>query len=160
MARRERPDAVVWKGGPALATQSTRPEGVGRANWPTRVRQGLLSWRRRQGNRPLCFSAYRGSTTLLLASKCGSVKAKFWLRAVQPDLTEGIAERLDTVVWRCLRAILGAPSAPDEAQVLATLALSVGGLGLSSALEGHESCPFCQLGRRVEHGEAETPPRG
>ena len=68
----------------------------------------------------------------LLLLMCGSTRGSFWLRAVQPDLTEGFAERHDTAVWGCLRAILGTPSAPDEAQVFATLALSGGGLGLSS----------------------------
>ena len=47
-------------------------------------------------------------------------EANVWLRSVQPDLTEGFAERHDTAVWGCLHAILGTPSTPDEAQVLAT----------------------------------------
>ena len=38
-----------------------------------------------------------------------------------------------TLQCRCLSNILGTPSAPDGAQVIATLALSAGGMGLSSA---------------------------
>ena len=64
---------------------------------------------------------------------CGSTRANFWLRTVEPELTERFAERHDASVWRCLSNILGTPSAPDGAQVIATLALSAGGLGLSSA---------------------------
>ena len=40
----------------------------------------------------------------------------------------------DASVWRCLNTILGTPSAPDGAQVIATLALSARGLGLSVSL--------------------------
>ena len=64
---------------------------------------------------------------------CGSTRANFWLRSVAPELTERFAERHDALVWRCLSNILGTPSAPDGAQVIATLALSAGGLGLSNA---------------------------
>ena len=63
---------------------------------------------------------FRGSRILWPLSCFSS-----WLRAVQPDLTEGFAERHDKS---------GAPSAPEEAQVLAALVLFVRGLGLSSAL--------------------------
>ena len=51
----------------------------------------------------------------------GSTRANFWLRTVESELTEGFAERHDTSVWRCLSNILGTPSAPDGAQVIATL---------------------------------------
>ena len=88
----------------------------------------------------------------LLLLMCGSTRANFWLRTVAPELTERFAERHDVSVWRCLSNILGTPSAPDGAQVIATLALSAGGLGLSSA---HRV--ICQLGRLAEDGEEETP---
>ena len=52
--------------------------------------------------------------------------------------------------------ILGTPSAPEEAQVIATLALSAGGLGLTSA-QREGSGPFRQLGRLLAHGEGQTP---
>ena len=55
------------------------------------------------------------------------------LRTVQPDQTEDFARRHNEEVWRCLRTILGTPSALDEAQLIAALALSAGGLGLTSA---------------------------
>ena len=64
---------------------------------------------------------------------CGSTRTTCWLRKVQPDQTEDFARRHDEEVWRCLRTVLGTPSALDEAQVIATLALSAGGLGLTSA---------------------------
>ena len=64
---------------------------------------------------------------------CGSTRANFWLRTVEPELTESFAERHDASVWRCLSNILGTPSAPDGTQVIGSLALSAGGLGLASA---------------------------
>ena len=78
----------------------------------------------------------------LLLLMCGSTRANFWLRAVQPELTEGFADRHDRAEWGCLCAILGTPSAPGEAQMIATLALSAGGLGLSSALRVRRAAHF------------------
>ena len=68
---------------------------------------------------------------LLLMS--GSTRANFLLRTVRPDLTEEFAIRHDSAVWRCLCTILGTPSAPMDAQILASLSFLGGGLGLASA---------------------------
>ena len=56
------------------------------------------------------------------------------MRAVRPEDSEGFATRHDENVWACLRELLGMPNAPPEARVIATLALSAGGLGLASAV--------------------------
>ena len=69
----------------------------------------------------------------LLLLMSGSTRANFLLRTVRPDLTEEFAIRHDSAVWRCLCTILGTPSAPMDAQVLASLSFSGGGLGLASA---------------------------
>ena len=69
----------------------------------------------------------------LLLLMCASTRANFWLRSVHPDLTEAFALQHDANVWTCLDTILGSPSAPGMAKVLASLSFSVGGLGLSSA---------------------------
>ena len=95
------------------------------------------SWKARVGNKSPCFQRIswiedtQAAFALLLM--CGSTRANYWLRTVQPDQTEDVARRHDEEVWRCLRTILGTLSAPEEAQVIATLALSAGGLGLTSA---------------------------
>ena len=46
----------------------------------------------------------------LLLMMCALTRANFWLRAVQPELTEAFATRHDVNVWNCLRTILGTGS--------------------------------------------------
>ena len=74
----------------------------------------------------------------LLLLMCASTRANFWLRSVHPDLTDAFALQHDANVWTCLDTILGSPSAPGMAKVLASLSFSVG-LGLSSAHRNRES---------------------
>ena len=63
---------------------------------------------------------------------CGSTRGNFWLRTVTPELTTEFAGHHNARVWGCLCKILGVPSGSAEAQV-ASLALSAGGLGFTSA---------------------------
>ena len=58
---------------------------------------------------------------------------------MHPDLTDAFALQHDANVWTCLDTILGSPSVPGMAKVLASLSFSVGGLGLSSAHRNRES---------------------
>ena len=76
----------------------------------------------------------------LLLLMCGSTRANFWLRSVQPDLTEGFVEP------HCPRTTLGTPSAPDEARSWPRWPCLVEDWGSRAR------------GRRVEHGAPETPP--
>ena len=95
------------------------------------------TWRRRAGIMPL-----HGEDTQ--ASSCADQRRPASLRTVRPELTEGFAERHNKFVWRCL----GAPrehTQADEAQVLATLALSARGLGLSSAQRFRRAAHFAKL---------------
>ena len=64
---------------------------------------------------------------------CASTRANFWLRMVSPELTLPFAELHDRNVWQCLQTILDVRGAPAEAQQLAWLPLTLGGLGLASA---------------------------
>ena len=68
----------------------------------------------------------------LLLVMCAATKANFWLRGVQPELTESFAETHDTHVWECLRQILKIPDR-SFSQTIASLPFSQGGLGLVSA---------------------------
>ena len=80
------------------------------------------------------------------------VGANFWLRAVRPELTEAFATRHDANVWNCLRTILGTPRAPASSQVLSSLALSAGGLGLARRVAAHwASWADCVLMVRRRH---------
>ena len=119
MARLVRPDAVVWRGEPELPRnqQGLRVLGVP-IGQPEFVRDFLEVKTREQATLFQRIPWVQDTqAAFLLLLMCGSTRANFWLRSVQPDLTEGFAERHDTAVWGCLRAILGTPSAPDEAQV-------------------------------------------
>ena len=70
----------------------------------------------------------------LLLLMCASTRANFWLRMVTPEQTLQFAERHDAALWACLRAILGAPQALETAKITASFPLSLGGLGLTSAV--------------------------
>ena len=82
--------------------------------------------------------------------------SNFWLRSVHPDLTEASALQHDANVWTCLDTILGSPSAPTMAKVLASLSLSVGG-GVEQLPQESGRCPLGQLGRLFTHGARPTP---
>ena len=135
IARRVRPDAVFWRGDQNLpqSEQGLKVLGVPIGH-PEFVKEFLEGKSREQVTmfqRIPWIEDTQAAFALLLM--CGSTRANCWLRTVQPDQTEDFARRHDEEVWRCLRTILGTPSAPDEALVIATLALSAGGLGLTSA---------------------------
>ena len=49
-----------------------------------------------------------------------------------------IAERYHAAVWFCLRAILGTYEPPEAAQIIANFPMSIGGLGLTSAVPGSQ----------------------
>ena len=135
-ARAVKPDAVVWRGNPMLPAtqQGLKVLGIpiGHEAFVQRFLENksteqqvlfhIIPW----VNDPQ--SAY------LLLLMCGSTRANFWLRALRPEDTESFARRHDENVWTCLHQILGTPNAPVGAHTLATLAFSVGGLGLGSAV--------------------------
>ena len=130
-----KPDAVVWKGDSNLppTQQGLKVLGVPLGQ-PAYIREFLENKSREQTalferipwvNDP--------QAVWLFLMMCASTRANFWLRAVRPELTEAFATRHDANVWNCLRTILGTPRAPASSQVLSSLALSAGGLGLASA---------------------------
>ena len=94
MARLVRPDAFVWRGDPELPRnqQGLRVLGVP-IGQPKFVRDFLESKTREQA---ILFQRIPGvqdtQAAFLLLLMCGSTRANFWLRSVQPDLTEGFAE--------------------------------------------------------------------
>ena len=144
MAQQVRLDAIVWRGDLQLPRDQKGLKVLGvPIGQPENVREFLAAKTREQATlfqRIPCIQNIQAAFLLLLM--CGSTRANFWLRAVQPELTEGFAHRHDTAVWGCLCAILGTPSAPGEAQMIATLALSAGGLGLSSVLRVRRAAHF------------------
>ena len=134
-ARMLKPGAVVWKGDPSLpaSQQGLKVLGIP-VGQPAFVREFLENKSREQ---TVLFQRIPWvndpQSAWLLLSMCAATRANFWLRGVRPEQTEEFADRHDANVWNCLRTILGTPRASPTAQVLSSLALSTGGLGLSSA---------------------------
>ena len=132
-ARWVKPDAVVWKGDPELphAQQGLKVLGVP-IGQPEYVRDFLEKKSREQ---EVLFNKIPGindpQAAWLLLLMCASTRSNFWLRGVRPEQTEAFADCHD--VEACLRRILGIGEIPVASQVLSTLALSSGGLGLTSA---------------------------
>ena len=126
-ARVVKPDVVVWKGDPNLppTQQGLKVLGVPREFLENQSREQTVLFERIPWvNDP--------QAAWLLLMMCASTRANFWLRAVRPELTEAFATRHDANVWNCLRTILGTPGGPASSQMLSSLALSAGGLGLAS----------------------------
>ena len=125
------------EGRPRVASHRTGGEGSGSAHWHTRIRAGV-SLQRRVGSRKFCSKGFRGVNDLqaawLILLMCGSTRANFWFegsrsrahcRVCGPSRCQGVGDA-------CARS-WGVPSGSAEAQVVASLALSAGGLGLTSA---------------------------
>ena len=135
LARVVKPGAVVWKGDRELPVteQGVKVLGVP-IGTPEHVQEFLAKKGREQ---EILFQRIPRvndpQAAWLILLMCGSTRSNFWLRAVAPGLTAEFAGHHDATVWGCLCKILGVPSGSAEAQVVASLALSAGGLGLTSA---------------------------
>ena len=71
----------------------------------------------------------------LLLVHCASARANYLLRTVCPDSVWGFAEAHDRGFWECACTLLNIPSHQDQStRDTATLPLSLGGLGLRSAV--------------------------
>ena len=92
----------------------------------------------------------------LLLLMCASTRENFWLRMVTPEQTLQFAERHDAAVWECLRAILGTPQAPETAKITASFPLSMGGLGLTSAVRARVAAVLVQLGGLHKDDQGQT----
>ena len=109
LARRVKPDAVVWRGDTdlPLSQQGIRVLGVP-IGQPEFVRHFLE--KKNQEHQTL-FQRIPWlndpEAAWLLLLMCGSPRAIFWLRAVRPELTDSLAVRHDEDVWSCMRTILG-----------------------------------------------------
>ena len=137
LAEQHDPEARVWTGSevPAaeqgiiiLGTPLGHDEFV-RAQLELKSREHdlLLS-------RILSLSDLLSAWALLL--HCASSRANYLLRVIRPDLVRHFAERHDESIWTCLCQILGVHNDESDAvaKQTATLPLSMGGLGLRSAV--------------------------
>ena len=158
-ARQVRPDAVVWKGDQQLPPNQQGLRVLGVPIGQTEFVLDFLESKSREHATLFQRIPWVQDTqaAFLLLFMCGSTRANFWLRTVEPELTESFAERHDASVWRCLSNILGTPSAPDGAQVIAIIGLICRRIGALECAQSQKCRPFCQLGGRAEDGEEETP---
>ena len=110
MAQQVRLDAVVWRGDLRLPREQQGLKVLGvPIGQPEYVREFLAAKTREQATlfQRIPWVQNTQAAFLLLLLMCVSTRANFWLRAVQPELTEGFADRHDRAVWECLCAILG-----------------------------------------------------
>ena len=95
--------------------------------------------------RPCCWSGARDSLRenpaggrhtggMVALLMCTSTKANFWLRSVNPDLTDDFAEHHDAHVWKCLQRIIGSSGGLETGKDTSSLPFLFGRLGLSSAM--------------------------
>ena len=70
----------------------------------------------------------------LLLLFCASTRANFLLRTVQPELTQEFAQHHDDEVIRCLCEVIQIEGLDPPARAKASLPLTLGGLGLASAV--------------------------
>ena len=133
-SRMLKPFSVVWKGDPNLpvSQQGLKVLGIP-IGQPAFVREFLENNSREhtvlKEKIPRVNDPQAAWLLLLMCRNPG----KFLVEGVRPEQTAKFSDRHDANVWNCLRTILGTPRAPSTAQVLSSLALSAGGLGLSSA---------------------------
>ena len=132
-----KPDAIVWRGDTSLPSEKQGIKVLGApVGHPAFVREHLEKKSREQAELFQKIPHIEDTQACwLLLLMCAATRANFWLRMVRPEDTLEFAERHDDRVWECLRAILGTPAAPVSAKVLAQLPLSMGGLGLTSAVQ-------------------------
>ena len=75
----------------------------------------------------------------LLLLYCAVPRANYWFRTVQPELTAAFAERHDKDVWTCLCEILQINMVGPKVVSSASLPVTLGGVGLGSALRIREA---------------------
>ena len=134
-ARVEDEDAIVWRGDPELpeVEQGIRLLGTPLGH-PVFVEDQLA--RLTTSHRVLLERIQLVNdlqVAWLILVFCAATRANYVLRVVHPQRARTFAERHDAEVWGCLQRLLGIDGDPLT-EDLARLPLSMGGLGLRSAV--------------------------
>ena len=139
-ARISDPEAVVWRGDPSLpfAEQGVKVLGtpLGHTEFPkAQLREVINSHSVFVGAHPVC-----SGPSVSLASLGLLRRNKSQLRSVPPDVADEYARDHDAAMRRCKSQLLDV-EIPDESWAVASLPLSIGGLGLRNA--SRMSTPAC-----------------
>ena len=132
-ARRDDPEAVVWKGNPELphSQQGIKILGtpVGRREFGEHELESRANTHAELLEKIPCVKDLQCVWLILLY--CGVSRGNFFIRAVSPDHSLHFAQRHEEQIWRCFTTLIGVvPEAISEsARSAATLPLSSGGLG-------------------------------
>ena len=139
-------DAVVWRGSDVpTVQQASRFLGhllgttiACRTNW-----KGLPEHQRFMDMLPSVPNLH---SSWLLLVHCASARANYLLRSVCPESVRGFAEAHDRGLWECVCTLLNIPIHQDQStRDTATLPLSLGGLGLRSAVRTSPSAFWARL---------------
>ena len=134
MAQVADPEARVWKGsGLPTTEQGIRVLGtpLGHVDYVETQLRDRLEDHQVLLNRIPEVQDLQAVWALLL--HCASARANFMLRVIRPELVRGYAEGHDRGIWTCLCKLLG------RSCELASVPLSLGGLGLRSATRTREA---------------------
>ena len=130
------PDAVVWRGSDVPTVQ----QGIKILGTPLGHHDYVQNQLERVADEHQRFmdmlpSVPNLQSSWLLLVHCASARANYLLRTVCPDSVRGFAEAHDRGLWECVCTLLNIPIHQDQStRDTATLPLSLGGLGLRSAV--------------------------
>ena len=137
VARRDDPEAVVWKGNPELPLSQQGIKILVEHELESKARSHAELLEKIPRVKDL-------QCAWLILLYCGVSRANFFIRAVSPDhCSLQFAQKHEEQIWRCLTTLIGvAPKEISEsARSAATLPLSSGGLGCRSTVRlRHAAC--------------------
>ena len=93
----------------------------------------------------------------LLLLFCASARANYWLRTVQPEFTEDFGRMHDENVFRCLSRMLQIESLPEDVRAATSLPLTLGGLGVGSAMRIRDAAHWGSWADCLEMVQARHP---
>ena len=136
IAQRDNPRAKVWRGTRIpTAEQGMKVLGtpLGHEDYVARHLEAVADEQRVLLDRIPRVRDVQSARLLLL--HCALARANYQLRSVPPNASAEFAATHDAGLWRCLCSILQLdPAQADSVRETATVLLSLGGLGLRSAL--------------------------
>ena len=143
-ARREKPKAVVWRGDPFLPPFEQGLMVLGAPVGQLVYVLARLSEKGVEHDRLLekIPQVQDAQAAWLLFLFCVGARANFLMRTVEPELTQKFASHHDEQLVRCLRRVLQLESLPANVKITASMPLTLGGLGIGSALRARDAAQW------------------